>query len=172
MPLPKLTKDFWNGKSEIIEAAVKGWNPQQRLPRLLKEAYPDLKHLQFGFCHKDDAAEWMSQGWMPLPTTQFDVEEFNRSDIPSRFGLRDVDGTIWWRENMLMVMDVDFRDRLVGARNAHHEKAYQDSIRDKKYTAPSDPRADEMAKYAESTLESKTVQPTDAKRGPGRPRKQ
>lgn len=166
--MKRLTKDFWNSKSEIIEAAVKGWNPQQRLPALLKEAYPDLKHLNFGFCHKEDAPEWISIGWVAMSPSDFDVDEFNNSDIPSRFGLRDVGGVIMWRDNILMVMDKDFRQKLQDARHSHFEDKYAASINDKKYTAPEDPRRDEMEKYAESSLESHVVQP---KRGPGRPPK-
>ena len=164
--MPKLTKEFWNSKSEIIEAAVKGWDPIQRLPKLLKESYPDFKVVDFGFCSEADMPEWMSQGWIPLAADHFEVDEFNKSDIPSRFGLHEVGGRIKWRDNTLMVMGKDFREDLKNARNQHHEDQYRASVEDKKYASPQDPRKDEMAKYAESSLESSIIQP---KRGPGRP---
>ena len=171
--MPKLTKEFWNSKSEIIEAAVKGWNPLMRLPALLKEAYPDLKIVDFGFCSEGDMPEWMSQGWIPLSPDHFDIDEFNNSDIPARFGLRDVGGVIKWRDNTLMVMGKDFREDLKAARNRHSEDVYSASIMDKAYTAPQDPRKEEMAKYAESKVESSRVQPTSDSPKPkrGRPPK-
>jgi len=164
--MQKLTKEFWNSKSEIIEAAVKGWDPIQRLPKLLKEAYPDFRVVDFGFSSEEDMAEWMSQGWIPLTADHFDVEEFNKSDIPSRFGLREVGGRIKWRDNTLMAMGKDFRKQLQDARNEYHEDNYRASVMDKKYASSQDPRRDEMARYAESKLESAIIQP---KRGPGRP---
>ena len=171
--MPKLTKEFWNSKSEIIEAAVKGWNPLMRLPALLKEAYPDLKIVDFGFCSDGDMPEWMSQGWIPLSPDHFDIDEFNNSDIPARFGLRDVGGVIKWRDNTLMVMGKDFREDLKAARNKHSDEVYNASIMDKAYTAPQDPRKEEMAKYAESKVESSRVQPTSDSPKPkrGRPPK-
>lgn len=172
--MPKLTKEFWNSKSEIIEAAVKGWNPLMRLPVLLKEAYPDLKIVDFGFCSESDMPEWMSQGWIPLSPEHFDVDEFNKSDIPARFGLRDVGGVIKWRNNTLMVMGKEFREELQDARNDHHEQYYNDAVKDRGYAAPQDPRREEMLSYSESKLERQRVQPTDDSPKPkrGRPPKQ
>jgi hypothetical protein len=171
--MPKLTKEFWNSKSEIIEAAVKGWNPLMRLPVLLKEAYPDLKIVDFGFCSDSDMPEWMSQGWIPMSPDHFEIDEFNKSDIPARFGLRDVGGVIKWRDNTLMVMGKDFRDDLKAARNRHSEDKFQASITDKAYTAPQDPRKEEMEKFAESKVESSRLQPTPDSPRPkrGRPPK-
>lgn len=164
--MQKLTKEYWNSKSEIIEAAVKGFDPIQQLPKMLKAAYPDFKQLDFGFCHDAAIPEWMSIGWMPMSPTDFDTDEFNKSDIPSRFGLSDVGGRIKYRENTLMAMGKDFRRQLQDARDGHHEDNYRASVMDKKYASPQDPRREEMAKYAESKLESAIIQP---KRGPGRP---
>ena len=170
--MPKLTKEFWNSKSEIIEAAVRGWNPLMRLPVLLKEAYPDLRVVDFGFCQDDDMPEWMSQGWIPLSPDHFDIDEFNSSDIPARFGLRDVGGVIKWRKNTLMVMGKDFRSDLVDARNRHSDEMYYKSVEGKKYAAAEDPRKNEMIDYSESKLEGQRVQPTQsAQKKRGRPPK-
>ena len=168
MPNQKLTKEYWDSKDEIINAAVNGWNPLQRLPVLLREAFPDLKGIDFGFFSESDLPEMHAQGWELLSTDLFDPEALN-SALPARFGLTSDSGSIKWRDNYLMIMGKDFRRRLKEARHTHSEAQYAASIRDKKYTAPSDPRRDEMDSYAESKLESKIVQP---KRGPGRPPKQ
>ena len=170
MPTEKLTAAYWNKKNEIIEAATKGWNPLQRLPVLLKEAYPELKNVEFGFFVEADLPEMHSQGWELFTKEFFDADELNKSVLPARYGLTDDgSGALKWRDNFLMVMGKNFRERLLDARNDHSEDMYGSSIEGKKYTAPTDPRRDEMAEYAESTLESKIVQP---KRGPGRPPKQ
>lgn len=166
-----LTKEYWNSKSEIIEAAAKGFNMMQDLPRLLQEAYPDLKSVTFGFCSKSDMPEWQAMGWKPCPTDLFDVAEFNSSDIPDRFGLVDVGGVIKWRDNYLMIMGKDFRADLQDAIHRRSDEMYQRSVDDKRHTLPGDPRANEMADYANSKLETYRAQPKDAKRGPGRPKK-
>ena len=178
MPNKKLTKAYWNSKLDIIESSVKGWNPQKMLPRHLQEAYPDLKAVSFGFFSADDLQERHSVGWELMSTDLFDVDEFNKSDIPARFGLVVKDGAIMWRDNYLMIMGKDYRKQLVKARHDHHEEQYSASIRNKKYTAPSDPRGKEMSQYAESKLDEsvEVVKPTGdsvaPKRGPGRPPKQ
>jgi hypothetical protein len=164
----RLTAEYWKSKDEIINAAVHGWNPLQRLPSLLREAYPDLKGIDFGFFSESDLPEMHSQGWELMGTDLFDPEQLNKV-LPARFGLTTDSGSIKWRDNYLMIMGKDFRKRLRDARNRYSEDNYRKSIQDKKYTSPQDPRRDEMEKYAESTLESKVVQP---KRGPGRPPKQ
>jgi len=177
-----LTKSYWNSKSEIIEAANRGFNMQQMLPRMLQEAYPDLKSLKFGFCSEEDMPEWQSQGWRPIPPELFDVEEFNASSIPARFGLNESGGLIKWRHNYLMVMGKDFRAALMDARHQQHENYYEKSVGDRRYVAPEDPRRKDMLEVAESTLEeehrNEPLKPDDPrggvpqKRGPGRPRKQ
>ena len=166
----KLTAAYWNKKDEIIESATKGWNPLQRLPVLLKEAYPELKGVEFGFFVADDLQEMHSVGWEHMTRDLFDVDELNKSALPARYGLTDDgSGSLKYRDNYLMIMGKGFRKKLKAARNAHSEDMYRQSIEDRGYTAPSDPRAEEMAKYSESILESKIVQP---KRKPGRPAKQ
>lgn len=170
MPTEKLTAAYWNKKTEIIEASVRGWDPLQRLPVLLQEAYPELKNVKFGFFIEDDLPERHSIGWELFTKEFFDADELNKSVLPARYGLTDDgSGALKWRDNYLMIMHKNFRAQLMAARNAHSEEKYSSSITGQKYTAPSDPRGAEMAEYAESSLDSKIVQP---KRGPGRPPKQ
>lgn len=177
MPNEKLTAAYWNKKTEIIEAATQGWNPLARLPIMLKEAYPELKGVEFGFFHENDLPEMHSQGWELMTRELFDADELNKSVLPARYGLTDDgSGALKWRDNHLMIMGKGFREKLIDARHKHHEDNFVESIKDKRHTMSGDPRADEMAEYSESTYESKRVQPTaktpEPKRKPGRPPKQ
>lgn len=177
MPNKKLTKAYWNSKLDIIESSTKGWNPQKMLPKHLQEAYPDLKAVTFGFFSAGDLQERHSIGWELMGTDLFDVDEFNKSDIPARFGLTVKGGAIMWRENYLMIMGKDYRKQFMQAQHNHHEEQYAASIHNKKYTAPSDPRGKEMSKYAESKLDEsiEIVKPDGnspaPKRGPRKPPK-
>lgn len=173
MPNKKLTKAYWNSKREIISAATRGFNMNRDLPRMLYDAYPDLKAVKFGFCDKDDLNAWHAQGWEHIPLDIFDPDEFNKSDIPSRYGLKAEDGLVRWNENYLMIMGKDFRKDLTDARNQRSEELYHASVKNKKYASPSDPRQKEMLSYAESNLEGQRVQPTEDSPKPkrGRPPK-
>jgi len=168
----KLTKEYWNSKKEIINAAARGFNMMQDLPRMLQDAYPDLKSVTFGFFSKDDLQYMHAVGWEMLDETFFDVDEFNKSDIPARFGLVTDKGGIMWNDNYLMVMGKGFREDYLNAVHERSDEMYQKSVDGKKYVAPGDPRAAEMAEYSESKLETYRAQPSGAaKRGPGRPKK-
>ena len=169
MPIEKLTAAYWNSKNEILEAATQGWNPLMRLPKLLQEAYPELKKVTFGFFHESDLPEVSSLGWEHMTRNEFDVDEFKKSALPARYGLTDDgSGLLKHGDNYLMFMGKNFRKKLVAARNQYHEERYVESIEGKAHTMTGDPRAAEMAEYSSSTLESAVLQP---KRGPGRPPK-
>jgi hypothetical protein len=85
--------------------------------------------------------------------------------------LVDVAGVIKWRDNYLMIMGKDFRAELKDAMHRRSDEMYQRAVDDKRHTLPGDPRANEMADYASSKLETYRAQPMDSKRGPGRPKK-
>jgi hypothetical protein len=112
----KLTKEYWEKKDELIQAAVRGWNPIQRIPVLLREAYADLKGIDFGFFVEADIPERMSMGWEFLSKDMFDADELN-SVLPARYGIEEVGGRFKWQNNYLMIMGKDFRKRLIAARN-------------------------------------------------------
>lgn len=172
MAYQKLTKEYWNSKREIIEAASRGFNMLQDLPRLLKEAFPDLKSLDFGFFIKSDLPERHAMGWEMLNKDFFDPDEWNNSSIPERFGIVDEGGALRWNNNYLMVMGKDFRTELLDTVNERNDRLYQQAVDGKKYVAPGDPRASEMAEYSGSKLETYRAQPAgETKRGPGRPKK-
>ena len=176
-----LNRKYWNSKPEIIEAAYHGFNTQQILPKLLKEAFPDFKALKFGFSSLEEATEWQSKGWEPMPLSLFDVEEFNASSIPARFGLTEKNGMIMSRDNILMVRGLDLDRKVRTAQHQRHEDYYEKAVSDRRYVAPEDPRRADMLKVAESKLEEEhRNEPLKAddpragipqKRGPGGPPK-
>jgi len=177
-----LDRKYWNSKPEIIEAAYRGFNMQQMLPKMLQEAFPDFKALKFGFSSADEAQEWSSKGWEPMPLSLFEVDEFNASDIPARFGLTEKNGMVMWRDNILMIRGLELHKEVMAAQNQYHEDYYEKAVGDRRYVAPEDPRRNEMFAAAESKLEeehrNEPLKPDDPragipkKRGPGRPRKQ
>ena len=174
MPIQKLTKDYWNKKEKIIQAATRGFNPLEDIPRLLKEAFPDLKAVKMGWCDEPELNAWHSMGWEHMPLDIFDPDEFNNSDIPARYGLTVDAGRVRWNKNYLMIMGKDFREKLEAARNARSEEMYYASVQNKKYAAAEDPRKHEMLEYSESKLEGQRVQPTAESQKPkrGRPPKE
>jgi len=170
--LNKLTKDYWNKKEKIIQANVRGFNPLEDIPRMLQEAYPDLKNVVMGWCDEAELNAWHTQGWEHMPLDIFDPDEFNKSDIPSRYGIKNEDGRPRWNKNYLMIMGKDYRAKLVKARNDKSEEQYYASVQNKKYAAAEDPRRHEMLDYSESKLEGQRVQPSaDSKPKRGRPPK-
>lgn len=170
----KFTKEYWEAKEDIISAGVQGWNPLQRIPELLSQAFVDFKSVVFGFFVVEDLPERMSLGWEFVTKDMFNPDTLNQV-LPARYGLEEVDGRLKWRDNFLMFMDKGFREKVVDARNRAHEEKYEASVEGRKYVSPHDPRGAEMAQYAESKLETHQVkgvsQEPPKKRGPGRPPK-
>lgn len=168
----KLSKSYWEKKDDIIAASVSGWNPLQRIPQLLAEAFADFKNVTFGFFDAPDLPERMSMGWEFVTRSMFDPDSLNEA-LPARFGLEEVDGRLKWRDNYLMFMDKGYRHKLTNARQQSYEDKYRMSVEGRAYTSPHDPKADEMKKHAVSKLETQQIRPAsqEQKRGPGRPPK-
>ena len=170
----KFTKAYWESKEDIIDAGVKGWSPLEQVPVLLREAFADFKNLDFGFFVEGDLQHVTSLGWEFLTKEDFNPDTLNEV-LPARFGLEVLaDGRLKWRDNYLMVMHKDFREKVINARNQAHEDKYKASIEGRAYTSPHDPNREEMAKHSISKLETQRISPASAapaKRGPGRPPK-
>ena len=158
----------WQKHHELLNAGIKGWNALQRLPVILTQEIPWMKDFKLGFCSEADMAEWTSQGWRPLMVKDFGDEGFKNfnESIGLRFNLSDAAGMVKFRENYLMIMDNEYRERLEDVRNQEFEKYYGAVTEQKAYVSPSDPRAEEMSQYAESTMqESRIVHSDDVPEG-------
>ena len=167
----KFTKAYWQGKDEIVAAGVSGFSPLEQVPKLLTEAFADFKNIVFGFFVESDLQHVMSLGWEFLTKEDFNPDTMNEV-LPARFGLEvKADGRLKWRDNYLMFMHKDFREKVQNARNTAHEEKYRSSIEGRAYVSPHDPRGAEMSKHSVSKLETQRVSPASAKRGPGRPPK-
>lgn len=170
----------WQKHHELLNAGIKGWNALQRLPKILKEEIPWMKDFEIGFFSESDMAEMISIGWRPLLTKDFGEEGFKNFNeaIGLRFNLSDAAGMVKYRENVLMIMDRDYRKELVKARDQAFEETYKKSVTSRVSSIANDPRADEMESYSSATLDETRFahdedlpegQVTTAKRG--RPRK-
>lgn len=169
----KFSKSYWEAKDDIIAAGVSGFSPLEQVPTLLKEAFADFANLEFGFFVESDLQHVMSIGWEFLTKSDFNPDTLNEV-LPARFGLEEVgDGRLKWRDNFLMFMHKDFREKVIAARHAAHEDQYTSSVEGRAYTSPHDPNAKEMAQHSVSKLVTQRVSPASAakKRGPGRPPK-
>ena len=156
----------WSKYDELLSAGTRGWNPLVRLPELLRKEYHWMDDFEFGFCSEADIPNWLTQGWVFLDTSHFDVSQMNEV-VGIRFGLTDAGGHIKFRENYIMIQPKDFRDKLKKRRNEEAEAAYKANIQGTKYVAPGDARGE-----SETTLEenSFTVASPEQKRV-GRPPK-
>lgn len=153
----------WQKHSELLNAGLKGWNVLQRLPKILQEEIHWMKDFQIGFFSEEDIPEMTSLGWRPLMTKDFGEEGFKNfnESVGLRFNLSDAAGMVRFRNNILMIMDRDYREKLQARRHEEYENYHDTVTRSKAYTHPSDPRAEEMEGYAESSLQEAHVVHSD-----------
>lgn len=154
MAFKEFTKAYWESKDGIIDAGVRGFSPLEQVPKLLTEAFVDFKNLVFGFFVKADLQHVTSIGWEFLMKDHFNPDTLNEV-LPARFGIEvQSDGRLMWRENYLMFMHKDFRQKVVDARHRAYEDKYTASIEGRAYVSPHDPNAQEMAKHSVSDRKS------------------
>jgi len=153
----------WQKHSELLNAGIKGWNALQRLPKILTAEIPWMKDFKIGFCSEDDLAEWTSQGWRPLMTKDFGDEGFKtfNESIGLRFNLSDAAGMVKFRQNIIMIMEKDYREKLENLRNEEFERYYEAVTDQKAYVHPEDPRSEEMREYASAEREEVYIQHSD-----------
>jgi hypothetical protein len=153
MPNPKASD--WEKHEELLDAGTRGWNPLQRLPRMLEENFEWAKEFVFGFFHGDDVHEAGSFGWAHVRTEHFDVTNFNTA-VGTRFGLIDDAGVVKWRDNYLMMMPKDFRRRQLDKRHEEYQSGAASALEGAAYAHPSDPRYDEMLKASRELSEGES----------------
>lgn len=156
MPNHPSTSD-WKKYEEVLNAGTNGWNPLQRLPVLLEEAYPWMRKFNVGFCSETDLAHWRSLGWEHLKHEYFEIDNFNNA-IALRFGLTDDGGVIKYNDNWLMIQPKDFRKRVIKARNDAYEEMYANSVTQQGGAPSQDPRKEELDAASYGELETRTVQ--------------
>jgi len=181
LPSPK----DWESKDkqELLQTATGGWNPMERLPQMLRKYCDWAKPLTFGFFSGEDVYEARSLGWEHVQTSFFEgMDDYNQL-VGTPFGLIDAGGVIKWRDNFLMMMSLDFREKEM----RHRDEAYNDQmskiLQAKAYAHPADPRYHEMLRASEElssgevyrvqgTHAEEKTEPPPIKRPPGRPKKE
>lgn len=175
--LPKPSDWESKDKQELLATGTSGWNPLDRLPKLLRKYYDWAKPLEFGFFSGADVDEARSYGWEHVQTGFFDEvkDDYNRM-VATPFGLIDSGGVIKWRDNFLMMMGTEFRGKQQDARNNAYEKSVAQALKGQAHAVPEDPRYDQMLEKAKELTDATSYQlhinpESEAKRGPGRQKK-
>lgn len=132
--MAKLTVDQWNTKEDIQLSNVRGFSMLEKLPRLLKEAYPDLVPFKFGFFIENDLPDRYSDGWKHLTYEDFPAEDVTAlnvalsnkgawteetsqtkkiGDINEKVKLRfnvqvDAQGRVKYKKNFIMIQPTDY----------------------------------------------------------------
>ena len=171
-----IDKSYWTKRDVILTASAKGFNYLREIPKLLKEAYPFLREVEFGFFIEEDCPLRLIDGWIFLKKEHFpDYESFN-AVMPERFGVRPTsDGRFMVKNNYVMIMDKDYRKEYRKAVQDLSDKTYQDITQSER---PTPEGADGVVKFHDTTsefLETKSspspVVPNEARRR-GRPPKE
>ena len=116
--------DDWRKEDIISSAGTKGWNPLKDLPELLWDNIPDLMKFEIGFCSETDIPLFKTIGWVHMRRDHFEVDNFNQA-IGLGLGLDDSSGVIKFRDNFLMIMPKDYRERVKNMRNIVFEESYE-----------------------------------------------
>jgi len=158
----KYSVDYWRKDEDIQLANARGFSMLEKLPKLLKQAYPDLSVWSFGFFIKKDLPSRYADGWVHFTTEYFpdaDVNSFNQA-IGLRFHLENCPEGLKFRENYIMIQPVDYyRRRLEKLAQISHEQFKQDTGKEDGETVDG------------KVVMKSTYEETPVKKGPGRPRK-
>jgi hypothetical protein len=122
-----IDRSQWLNRKSINMASTRGFNPLVEIPKLLYEAYPNLRDLEFGFFIREDIPARRIDGWDFLTPDEFpDWQEFNNA-IGLRFGMvLDADNHFKVKENYVMVMGRDYRASYLHAIQQQSERAYRE----------------------------------------------
>ena len=121
-----LDKSFWDQFPEVTLASDRGFNSLKSIPAVLNAAYPFLRDYKIGFSTKDTLALANANGWRQLTSEwvpKKDIDSFNKAVKAGRFGIMEKeDGSLWHKENCLMIMSRDFYNRRIAYRQQIQEK--------------------------------------------------
>mgnify|MGYP003588616933 CR=1 FL=1 len=132
--MPKHSVDQWNQDEDIQISNARGFSMLQKLPKLLKKTYPDLRPFRFGFFVEEDLPDRYTDGWEHLTTDDFpqeDIDSLNTAlsnkgawteksteektigDLTSRVKLRfniqtDPRGWVKYKKNFIMIQPEDY----------------------------------------------------------------
>lgn len=122
-----IDRSQWDRRESVVTASTRGFNPLMEIPKLLHEAYPNLRDLEFGFFIKEDVPARIIDGWVFLTPDEFpDWDKFNDA-IGVRFGMTlDAERHFRLKENYVMVMGRDYRKRYLSEVQTQSEKAYRE----------------------------------------------
>lgn len=135
----------WKQYDEVLNAGTRGFNALQVIPRIMQKEIPWLNDFNMGFCVAEDLPEWMTMGWQHLETSHLgDTDEWNRA-IALRFNISDAGGHVKYRDNYLMIMPKDYREKLKRIRNEAAERDFENAVEQTaSYAHPQDERYAEM----------------------------
>ena len=189
--MPKHSVSDWNMDKDVQLANVRGYSPLEKLPRTLKEAYPDLKAFKFGFFVEEDLPDRYTDGWVHLTTEDFPVEDMNNlntalsnkgawteetsqtkkiGDLTDKVKLRfnilaDAQGRIRYKKNFVMIQPLEYFQKRRDKMHEINKRAYE-----------SEAEKDQGAPIAEGFESAAVI--NEESRGPlgavrrGRPRKE
>jgi len=134
----------WKKHEELLRADTRGWNPQKRLPELLRKEYPWANDFAFGFIDKNNLAHARANGWEFLMTSAFDIESFNDA-VGLRFGLTtDAAGHVMAGSNYVLIQPRDFKEKMQRKRNEEFEESFSKSMENNRFAISEDPRREEI----------------------------
>ena len=162
----------WRKREKVVTASTRGFNPLVEIPKLLKETYPDLRELAFGFFTLEDRPARYVDGWRHLKPEHFpDYESFNQA-VGSRFGMiPDAEGNFKLKENFVMFMPNFYRDRYKAEVQEQSEREYQQKTKGAPAIDGSQ-GSDVDFNETKKRIEYQPLGPEPQKRGPGRPPKE
>lgn len=161
--MARLTEDYWRQDKDLQLANVRGFSMLEKLPKLIKKAYPDLNNFDFGFFIKEDLPDRYADGWRHLTTEYFpqnDLDSFN-SAIGLRFHVENTVEGLKYKANFIMLMPKWYKKE-------RSEKIARLSHEQLEATTKREDGAMEGKLPSSSSYEETPV----VKRGPGRPRKE
>ena len=149
--MPKHSVADWNMSKDVQLANIRGFSPLEKLPKLLKEAYPDLVPFKFGFFVEDDRPDRYTDGWVHLTTDDFpsdDIQNLNTAlsnkgawteetsqtkkigDITDKVKLRfnilaDPAGRIKYKKNFVMIQPLDYFQKRRDKMHEINKRAYE-----------------------------------------------
>jgi len=134
----------WKKYEELLRADSRGWNPQKRLPELLRKEYAWANEFEFGFISEPNLAFARTNGWDYVMTSDFDIDNFNEA-VGLNYGLTtDAAGHVKVGSNFLMKQARWFREKMQEKRNLEFERTFSKSMENSKYAVREDPRHDEI----------------------------